>query len=426
MLSMVMNDSIGYLIYMFSETNLTAEKTYVVPDKESKYFLNFCLYDKKADLQDHLGLNRLMTDSMLNFYNSLYNLHFIYEEDNEFNFITKSLDSQNEEYEKLETYLNDMTYNTNYNETQTQTQNPILKYLKNLNQKSQQKQKGEIFVFTETDEECINKNECNNYNISNLSEGICGGGDVCVVLSNLIKNESLVQNILDIDENENKLYDDVNTTKNFKALIKSYKDYYDKIRRTLDNFEKINLISMVNPLKNATIKALEEYKAQIEKFKETYEKNGNVLSFLNCKYLYYDLNIIYYALSELASKTRSLCGITTSMAFFLAIAVYSTIWAMHHYDRELFDGKKKKRRLSKHGSSHHHTNHSKTKAYNSNEKYINNINEDTNLSKNKTTKNDNKSKKKKILNETELSLKKDNTSLKVNILIKFILIVINL
>ena len=110
----------------------------------------------------------------------------------------------------------------------------------------------------------------------------------------------------------------------------------------------------------------------------------------------------------MASKTRSLCGITTSMAFFLAIAVYSTIWAMHHYDRELFDGKKKKRRLSKHGSSHHHTNHSKTKAYNSNEKYINNINEDINLSKSKTTKNDNKSKKKKILNETELSLKKDN------------------
>ncbi len=185
-------------------------------------------------------------------------------------------------------------------------------------------------------------------------------------------------------------------------------------------YDSINFKSLENPLKDTINMVKTNYKDQIENFIKTYDKNGNVLSFLNCKYLSYDLNIIYYALSELASKTRSLCGITTSMAFFLAIAVYSTIWAMHHYDRELFDGKKKKRRLSKHGSSHHHTNHSKTKAYNSNEKYINNINENINLSKSKTTKNDNKSKKKKILNETELSLKKnneeDNTSLKENML----------
>jgi hypothetical protein len=202
--------------------------------------------------------------------------------------------------------------------------------------------------------------------------------------------------------------------------MKSYSNYYYKIKDIQDTFEKINLSPMVKPLNNSIYNVLKNYSEQIKEFQETYEKNGNVLSFLNCKFLYYDLNIIYYALSELASKTRSLCGITTSMAFFLAIAVYSTIWAMHHYDRELFDGKKKKRRLSKHGSSHHHTNHSKTKAYNSNEKYINNINENINLSKSKTTKNDNKSKKKKILNETELSLKKnneeDNTSLKENML----------
>ena len=59
-------------------------------------------------------------------------------------------------------------------------------------------------------------------------------------------------------------------------------------------------------------------------------------------HLYYDINK-----SELASKTRSLCGITTSMNFYLTIMVYATILTMHHYGREFFNEKKKKRRLSK-------------------------------------------------------------------------------
>ena len=72
-------------------------------------------------------------------------------------------------------------------------------------------------------------------------------------------------------------------------------------------------------------------------------------------------------------------------------------------------------------SSYYHYNYSKTKTIKNNEKYINNINKNSFLSKSKTI---------KIIlinnNETELSLKKDNTSLKENIFIKFILIVINL
>jgi len=64
-------------------------------------------------------------------------------------------------------------------------------------------------------------------------------------------------------------------------------------------------------------------------------------------HLYYDLNIIYYALSELTSKIRSLCVITASINFFLTITIYATILTMHYYERELFNEKKKKRRLSK-------------------------------------------------------------------------------
>ena len=408
MLSMVMNDSIDYLIYMFSETNLMGEKTYVVPEGDSKYFLNLCLHDKKADLKNFLNLSSLMTDSMLNFHNSLFNLHFIFEKDEDLDFITDKFDPYTDGIEKLETYKNDMTYGAN-------DENPIKKYLDDLNECSEKK--NETIVFTDEDNKCSDKNECNNYKYDDLTKGFCSDdGNVCIVLSNLIKNESFVENIDSIGH----LYNNETATEIFKKLIKSYNDYYKKIKDTQEIFEKINLNSMVRILKSSISEALTKYDEQRKEFQEIYDKNGNVLSFLNCKYLSYDLNIIYYALSELASKTRSLCGITTSMAFFLAIAVYSTIWAMHHYDRELFDGKKKKRRLSKHGSSHHHTNHSKTKAYNSNEKYINNINENINLSKSKTTKNDNKSKKKKILNETELSLKKnneeDNTSLKENML----------
>jgi hypothetical protein len=242
--------------------------------------------------------------------------------------------------------------------------------------------------------------------MSDLTKGFCRDGvDVCIVLSNLIKDDNFTNKFINNTDTDN-LYNNATASLIFNKLIKSYYDYYTRIKATQEIFSKISINSMVKPLRNSISEALKKYDEQRKEFQEIYDKNGNVLSFLNCKYLSYDLNIIYYALSELASKTRSLCGITTSMAFFLAIAVYSTIWAMHHYDRELFDGKKKKRRLSKHGSSHHHTNHSKTKAYNSNEKYINNINENINLSKSKTTKNDNKSKKKKILNETELSLKK--------------------
>ena len=384
MLSMVMNDSIGYLIYMFGETNLMGEKTYVVPNGDSKYFLNFCLYNEKANLQDFLELNSLMTDSMLNFHNSLYNLHSI----TDFNFISKNLNSYDKGYENLTNYLNDMTYKNESNE------NPIKKYLKDLNDIS--KEKKELFTFKEE----IENDECdsicpkfNKDNNNNYSNGLCNGSSTsekyCIVLSNLIKdfNDPSL-----FEENEDLIYINETATKIFKALIKSYRKYYDQIFEIQTIFGAINLSPMSTPIKNAIEAATNKYSKQINEFKETYEKNGNVLSFLNCKFLYYDLNIIYYALSELASKTRSLCGITTSMAFFLAIAVYSTIWAMHHYDRELFDGRKKKRRGSKHISSHHH---SKTKAIDNNEKYINNINENSSLSKSKTIKNDNKPKKKK-------------------------------
>jgi hypothetical protein len=220
---------------------------------------------------------------------------------------------------------------------------------------------------------------------------------------------------------DSNLYNDTNAKKYLKAIICSYEFYKKKIADIQSKFYDINLNTMYNPIYDSINKAKETYNKQIEQFQNTYENNGNVLSFLNCKYLYYDLNIIYYTLTELASKTRSLCGITTSLAFFLAIAVYATIWAMHHYDNELFNGKKKKRRKSKNFSSNH--NHSsKTKIYSNDEKkYVNNINENDSLSKSKTVKTDNHSKKKKkILNETELSIQKNNEedskSLKENML----------
>ena len=408
MLSMVMNDSIGYLIYMFGETNLMGVKTYVVPDGDSKYFINFCLYDEKANLQKFLGLNSLMTDSMLNFYNSLYNLNSI----TDFSFISNNLNSYSYGYDNLTNYLTDMTYSNKSQE------NPIKDYMEKLNNIS----KNEIFTFEE-----IENDECgsicskyNNETNNNYLNGLCNRSSTsetyCIVLSKLIQNF----NNDTLEDANGFIYINDNATKYFKAIIRSYRDYYNKIYEIQSIFGQINLSPMSTPIKNAIENATNKYSEQIKEFKETYEKNGNVLSFLNCKFLYTDLNIIYYALSELASKTRSLCGITTSMAFFLAIAVYSTIWAMHHYDREIFDGKKKKRRGSKHISSHHHYNHSKTKAIDNNEKYINNINEDSSLSKSKTVKNDNKSRKKKVLNETELSTKRDNEednqSLKENML----------
>ena len=123
MLSMVMNDSIGYLIYMFSETNLMGEKTYVVPSGSSKYFIKFCLYDKQANLQDFLELDSLMTDSMLNFHNSLYNLNFI----SDFSFITKSLNAYANGSDYLTKFLDDMTYNNK------KDNNPIKEYIDTLN-----------------------------------------------------------------------------------------------------------------------------------------------------------------------------------------------------------------------------------------------------------------------------------------------------
>jgi len=408
MLSMVMNDSIGYLIYMFSETNLMGEKTYVVPDGDSRYFINFCLYDKKANLQEFLGLDNLMTDSMLNFHNSLYHLDSI----SDFNFITNSLEAYTYGSVNLSNYLNDMTLDIIEN-------NPIDAFINNLNESY--KQFKEIFAFTE--EKCINSTKCLKYNDGDYSKGFCsnhGENNKCIVLPDLIQ-KNFNMNITKIEDKDKKnVYINDNAKNYFIAIGKSYINYSENIKEIQDIFESINLNTMSTKIEETINKAKKKYEKQIEEFKETYEKNGNVLSFLNCKFLYNDLNIIYYALSELASKTRSLCGITTSMAFFLAIAVYSTIWAMHHYDRELFDGKKKKRRGSKHISSHHHYNHSKSKPINKNEKYINNINEDSSLSKSKTVKNDNKTKKKKILNETELSTKRDNEednqSLKENML----------
>ena len=77
---------------------------------------------------------------------------------------------------------------------------------------------------------------------------------------------------------------------------------------------------------------------------ETNEKPEYCIKFLNkefdisfdCRFLKYDLNQLYRAISDASVESRILAALSLCISFFGAVALYFFLLVMHHYNNELF------------------------------------------------------------------------------------------
>jgi hypothetical protein len=103
------------------------------------------------------------------------------------------------------------------------------------------------------------------------------------------------------------------------------------------------------------------FKDDLNKFTEDAITYGGIFSFMDCAFLRNDINIIFELFTSLSSRSRSLCGICCSMAFFGCVTVYFSLFCMYHYDKSRFKDLKKDKIGSFGGSSDDHYHKKKSK-----------------------------------------------------------------
>ena len=162
---------------------------------------------------------------------------------------------------------------------------------------------------------------------------MCNSGkDCCVYIDKVYKiiNQDNIQNI----------YSKCNkTTKDNIIFLLNLYEEYENIKKTINDYQnsiKSIVNSMGSDISETINKISVDFKQSLESFSDDAITYGGIFSFMDCAFLKYDLNIIFEVFTSLSSRSRSLCGITCSLAFFGCVTVYFSLFCIYHYDKERF------------------------------------------------------------------------------------------
>ena len=342
MLSLAFKDCIGFINYAFSEENLNSEIPMIVPNKTSIPVLKYCLLGKKTDLIKMYKLDTLLIESLENLYTE-FNKLLNYNTDNLKTYLsvqegTKLINH----YKSLEKLIPE-----NENHLIKTIVEKINEILRNCGKANEQWTISECSVNQFSCDRNFDKNAGN----GNYKESLCNLKNSCCV--DLVK----INSDCNFTRYNGLIYSGCNNTEtffNYIDFIQHLNDMHNSILESILSYQNSivsSVFSMCEDLLSSIQSISDDFKEDLNKFTEDAITYGGIFSFMDCAFLRYDINIIFELFTSLSSRSRSLCGICCSMAFFGCVTVYFSLFCMYHYDKSRFKDLKKDKIGSFGGSS---------------------------------------------------------------------------
>ena len=352
MLSLAFKDCIGFINYAFSEENLNSEIPMIVPNKTSIPVLKYCLLGKKTDLIKMYKLDTLLIESLENLYTE-FNKLLNYNTDNLKTYLsvqegTKLINH----YKSLEKLIPE-----NENHLIKTIVEKINEILRNCGKANEQWTISECSVNQFSCDRNFDKNAGN----GNYKESLCNLKNSCCV--DLVK----INSDCNFTRYNGLIYSGCNNTEtffNYIDFIQHLNDMHNSILESILSYQNSivsSVFSMCEDLLSSIQSISDDFKEDLNKFTEDAITYGGIFSFMDCAFLRYDINIIFELFTSLSSRSRSLCGICCSMAFFGCVTVYFSLFCMYHYDKSRFKDLKKDKIGSFGGSSDDHYHKKKSK-----------------------------------------------------------------
>jgi hypothetical protein len=327
MLSYAFRDGIGFMNYAFGPENLNSEKPMIIPNKTAIPMLKYCMLQNKTNFINNFNLDILLIESLENLYTELNKIISYDSSSIEINLLSvKGVSKKIDEKTDINNLINDSSTS------------PIKKFLDDINELIKDCIKTDIWCLTSKDCSCNDKNKVNEENLkrridTDFTNSLCNSGkDCCVYIDKVYKiiNQDNIQNI----------YSKCNkTTKDNIIFLLNLYEEYENIKKTINDYQnsiKSIVNSMGSDISETINKISVDFKKSLESFSDDAITYGGIFSFMDCAFLKYDLNIIFEVFTSLSSRSRSLCGITCSLAFFGCVTVYFSLFCIYHYDKERF------------------------------------------------------------------------------------------
>ena len=331
MLSYAFKDGIGFMNYAFSAENLNSPNPMIIPNGTSIPMLQYCLLGNKTNFIYNFKLDTLLIESLENIYSDLNKL-IAYDTSS----LKINLFTINEVSKKIKD-----TTNINKLVNQT-TKNAIIDdVLENIQLDLDKCAGTDEWVLSITN--CSGKTKVNIDSMKkklSSSQGninsLCDNGSTCCISIDKIYDLIDYNNYKKIYNNCTKDHEYVHD--NILFAVNLYKKY-NSIVTYIDNMQN-KISSCVNKMSSEIYDKIEEisrkFKDSLESFSEDAITYGGIFSFMDCSFLKNDLNIIFEVFTSLSNRSRSLCGITCSLACFGCVTVYFSLFCIYHSDKEKF------------------------------------------------------------------------------------------
>ena len=351
MLSYAFKDGIGFMNYAFGAENLNSEKPMIIPNGTSIPMLKYCLLGNKTNFINNFKLDTLLIESLENIYSDLNKLM-----EYDINSLNINLLSANEASKKIKEFLNLNKLVDNSNEGLI---TDIFESIKTELEKCGTKPD----TWFSTTSECSGKNKVNIDNLRDRIDNDKAKKSLCDEYSSTCCiSIDKVYDIID-DVRLAKIYVECPgiDRSNIQFALKLFSKYYSIISEIENSQNQIS--SYVNKMSSEIYDKIEEinknFKVSLDSFSEDAITYGGIFSFMDCAFLKYDLNIIFEVFTSLSSRSRSLCGITCSLACFGTVTVYFSLFCIYHYDKEKFKDLKYDKFGGLFNSDDHHKKNSK-------------------------------------------------------------------
>ena len=328
MLSYAFKDGIGFMNYAFGAENLNSEKPMIIPNGTSIPMLKYCLLGNKTNFINNFKLDTLLIESLENIYSDLNKLM-----EYDINSLNINLLSANEASKKIKEFSNSKLI-------EDSNQHLITNLFNSINNETRTKCNSTHDEWSPTNLQCNGKNKVNidnlvlRINSNNTKKSLCDefSSTCCISIDkvyNIITEDHLAKLYVECEGLDNT---------NIKFALDLFSAYYSNMSNIEDSQNKIS--SYVNKMSSEIYDKIEEinlnFKDSLDSFSQDAITYGGIFSFMDCAFLKYDLNIIFEVFTSLSSRSRSLCGITCSLACFGTVTVYFSLFCIYHYDKEKF------------------------------------------------------------------------------------------
>ena len=307
--NMAGKDGIGFMMYIFGEENLKLANNdpKLIPAGEAQDYLHYCLYDTQ-DLADKFSLSNDLATSTLN---SIFNSTLIITENQKKLNSLMTLKSIESIKVSISNYQADVLLSVSGDSLQTDFDNVNTELLAH-----------NMYIVS-------NKNRCSSsqYELLLPNQSLTNNKKIgCIDINDWDETQILQLNIL----NE--------TNQGYLKNIYSYFDDNQKttnaLLKCLDTIQNEFINGMTN-LNNTYISLVAQDFGDLVTEFQSISKSGNVLSFLNCKFMENYLNIVYETFSDLSDSAKYLCIILLCVSFVEIITIYCVMLSIFRFDNRI-------------------------------------------------------------------------------------------